>query len=395
MTKTVTTGKATDLITFTRSTTGTYLGSDGLLKTANTNEPRIEYDADGNLKGLLIEEQRSNLLHQSEAFNNVYWGKVQLNTLSNGVTAPDGTTDTITLSASTSNGAYIARSNLGSAGQGYTASVYAKAGTHDIIRITNQSSGTTGGWFDLTNGTTLSSNGANNVSRIEYVGNGWYRCSRYFDSWINTNNALLFGVSLLDGSTQSAVGDTVSLWGAQLESGSFPTSYIPTSGSTVTRTADIANVNPSTFELNQNESTLLVSGTSMPTRGVGTVKEFWCASLHTASGYANMRFYSGGVANSAVQDAVGFDSGVQFDATGATISPPVEFTSVLAIKDNDVGYANQSMTGVNIDTSSTFSDFNNLRIGSTGSGSYLNGHVKSVKYYPVRLTNNQLKALTQ
>ena len=48
--------KATDLIDFTRGSTGAYLDSDGTLKTAANNIPRIEYDADGNLLGLLIEE---------------------------------------------------------------------------------------------------------------------------------------------------------------------------------------------------------------------------------------------------------------------------------------------------------------------------------------------------
>ena len=55
-----------DLITFSRASSATYLDSDGVLKTATTNVPRIEYDADGNRLGLLIEEQRTNLLTYSD-----------------------------------------------------------------------------------------------------------------------------------------------------------------------------------------------------------------------------------------------------------------------------------------------------------------------------------------
>ena len=61
-----------DLITFTRASTGTYLDSDGLLKTATTNTPRIEYDANGNRKGLLIEEARTNALTRSIPISSVW-----------------------------------------------------------------------------------------------------------------------------------------------------------------------------------------------------------------------------------------------------------------------------------------------------------------------------------
>jgi len=387
MTKTVTTGKATDLITFARSTTGTYLGSDGLLRTADTNEPRIEYDADGNLKGLLIEEQRTNAMLNSGSITN--WTKTNVTMTDSVAVAPDGTVTADKAQRTDPNTLADYRQSLPvTAGNDYTFSVFAKADAPARIELDFSNSRFTANdyaRFDVDTGTAYDSGTGATYSITDY-GNGWYRFSLTATCTASGSTGVI--VRVINDEPHYA-------WGGQFEQGSFPTSYIPTSGSTVTRNADVANVNLSTFELNQNESTLFVSGTSMPTRDVGTVKEFWCASLHTASGYANMRFYSGGVANSAVQDAVGFDGGVQFDATGATISPPVEFSSVLAIKDNDVGYANQSMTGVNIDTSSTFSDFNNLRIGSTGSGSYLNGHVQSVKYYPVRLTNNQLKALTQ
>jgi hypothetical protein len=369
-----------------------------LLRTADTNEPRIEYDADGNLKGLLIEEQRTNLHPKSGELTNWTYSN-NLFKYEDVTTAPDGTNTADSLVPTTELSSHFTGlpQSISTGSGSETFSVFVKANGYSKIKLylANQN-GNNNQLFDISEGTSGTSGSDLLGKSIESMGNGWYRCSITYTS--TKTNPYPSVALLADNYSNTSAGDGVKgiyIWGAQIESGSFPTSYIPTSGSTVTRNADVVNVNPSTFELNQNESTLFVSGTSMPTRDVGTVKEFWCASLHTASGYANMRFYSGGVANSAVQDAVGFDGGVQFDATGATVSPPVEFTSVLAIKDNDVGYANQSMTGVNIDTSSTFSDFNNLRIGSTGSGSYLNGHVQSVKYYPVRLTNNQLKALTQ
>ncbi|MDB4344668.1 hypothetical protein OAA39_00440 [bacterium] len=307
-----------DVVTWSNVSVKQIIGNQGtsgepLLRTANTNEPRIEYDADGNLKGLLIEEQRTNKLTYSQDFT-LGWLQEQLTIATAPVAAPDGTM-TATHAVRT-----------GSAGTGHLVrtNVVTTSDRHSIWARTVSGTGTM--YIAFHDSDTYK------VTLTEK----WQR----FD--VQCNNNHVYAVNFRGSATLTECY----IWGSQAETGSFPTSYIPTSGSTATRNADIANVNPSTFELNQNESTLLVSGTSMPTRGVGTVKEFWCASLHTASGYANMRFYSGGVANSAVQDAVGFDGGVQFDATGATVSPPVEFTSVLAIKDNDVGYANQSMTGV-------------------------------------------------
>ena len=91
-----------DLITFTRSTTGTYLGSDGLLKTAAVDEPRLEYDAQGNALGLLIEEARTNLLSYSQEFDDNYWTKTGSTTvIANNAVAPDGTTtaDKVTYAA--------------------------------------------------------------------------------------------------------------------------------------------------------------------------------------------------------------------------------------------------------------------------------------------------------
>ena len=65
-----------NLITFTRSTTGTYVGSDGLIKTASVNEARFDHNpATGEILGLLVEEARTNVLQYSQDFTNAYWTK--------------------------------------------------------------------------------------------------------------------------------------------------------------------------------------------------------------------------------------------------------------------------------------------------------------------------------
>ena len=60
---------ANDLITFSRASTATFIGSDGLIQTASVDGPRIDYDPlTGKVKGLLIEEERENLFPSSNDF---------------------------------------------------------------------------------------------------------------------------------------------------------------------------------------------------------------------------------------------------------------------------------------------------------------------------------------
>ena len=368
-------------------------GGTPLLRTAGTNEPRLEYDASGQPLGLLIEEQRSNILSYSEAFDNAYWGKVGIATSPSGPVPPDGSGNAVDLLAIGTSGAYVARSNLGSAGQGYTASVFAKAGTHDIIRISNQSSGTSGGWFDLTNGTTLSSNGANNVSRIEYVGNGWYRCSRYFDSWINTNNSLLFGVSLLDGSTQSATGDTVSLWGAQLELGAFPTSYIPTSGSTVTRNSDVCSLPLERYHHNAQSYTMYAEFQSSP-KVPSNFERVWALSNDASpTNYVQLQFntvnkmqvYS--VYNDAA-NMTGNIGNIEIADTTNKIALKVDGTS-LSLACNGI-LRSGALTN-------EIENFEKLHIGIANSEAFgwINTHIKVIRSYAKGYTNAQLIELTK
>ena len=386
-----------ELIDFTRSSTGTYLGSDGFIKTANVNEPRLEYDASGQPLGLLIEEQRSNLLHQSEAFDNSYWGKSGIATSPSGPVPPDGSGNAVDLFAIGTSGAYVSRSSLGTAGQGYTISVFAKAGTHDIIRITNQSSPATGGWFDLTNGTTLTSNGANNVSLIEYVGNGWYRCSRYFDSWINTNNSVLLGVSDADGSTQSVVGHTVSLWGAQLEQGAFPTSYIPTSGSTVTRTGDVCRIEKEKYHLHQKKGTFYcefdaITSTDEAVLDYQRIYELATTNsdsrvtawIKNSDGSLSSQVYDNNVAQASHQLEVGYNGKLN----------TIKLASAYGV--NHFQASNDGKVS-GVDTSVTL-DYPRHRLAimqRTTSGSVLCGHMKRITYTPKVLTEAQLIELTK
>ena len=163
----------------------------------------------------------------------------------NAATSPDGSENAFKIEA-TDNNMYATYNGIISNGESYAVSVYAKAGTQNIIRIANVSSAANGQWFDLANGTLLTNNGAGNTATIEDVGNGWYRCTRYFDSVSEPNAAELFiSLSTSDGITSANVGDNAYFYGFQVENNATSSSYIPTSGSSVSRAAETFTI-PST-----------------------------------------------------------------------------------------------------------------------------------------------------
>jgi len=168
-----------------------------------------------------------NLLNYTEQFDNGYWSKSNATITSNSILAPDGSTTAETLTCpSTGSNSFVARGNMGVVGRGYTATVYAKAGTNDIIRIANVSSASNGCWYNLTSGAVGTSNGAANTAAIEDVGNGWYRLTRYFDSFLAGGNQVVIGSCVADGSTSGpSAGETIYIWGAQFEEATEASNY--------------------------------------------------------------------------------------------------------------------------------------------------------------------------
>jgi hypothetical protein len=379
-----------DLITFTRSTTATFVGSNGLIQSAAINAPRFDFDPVTLApKGFLIEEQRVNLFLYSAEFDNAAWTKTNSTITANATTAPDGTLagdkHVPNLGATLGPGASETRvyqSPSATSGTSYTYTIYAKAGEYNEIEFAILTTPTSVARFSLTSGTVISGTGAS----ITPAGNGWYRCAITLVA--TATGALQTRWSAED--SVALVGDGTSgifVWGAQFEAGAFATSYIPTVASTVTRAADSAAITGANFPpwYNYNEGSIVVSGDSF--RGTaGSARNFQfddgtSANNIRAAGQSVLQVVDASV----VQASLGPTPLIPFDGT------VYKFASAYRLND----FASVTTGAVATDTSGTVPvAITQLSLGSGSGTNYLNGHLRNITYYPTRLTDAQLQALT-
>jgi hypothetical protein len=231
-------------------------------------------------EGLLIEsEVRTNLIQHSEDFTSV-WAKTA-STAPPTVTStgPDGTTSATKLGDSGAGGTGAPRIDYGvtvATSTTYTYSVFAKAGDlSDILLYVGNftSPANNGYYFDLANGTYSAYAGTPPITPLmEDFGNGWYRCSITFTTdAVDTSGTLQIYVA--DGTNLTLPLDNTSnvlIYGAQFEQGQVvngtpvdaptPSSYIPTSGSTVTRGGQSLTVPPAEFGWDSSAVSIQMDG---------------------------------------------------------------------------------------------------------------------------------------
>ena len=270
---------ATGDFTFTRGSVATRINAQGLIENVASGQSRLNYPLiDGVQKGCphhILEPARTNIFTYSEQLNNSDWIKDDITVTSNLIISPTGSLNADKIVENTSSSVHsIAQSKGGAGVFTYTSSVFAKTSNNDRylqIWIGNTINAAVWVRFDLDNGIITQDNGISgtgysiNSSKIEYYGNGWYRCS-FSVNKINTTgtNTVQFRLSQISTGAESNVytGNGTSgvyLWGAQLEVGSYTTSYIPTNGESggVTRSAETATGAGNSTTFNDSEGVLM------------------------------------------------------------------------------------------------------------------------------------------
>jgi hypothetical protein len=329
--------------------------------------PRFDHNpTTGESLGLLIEESRTNLIVYSENFDttttswfNVTGGTGQTPAITpNAAVSPDGTSNATQIDfdvtgGSTGGDVSTISQTYSANATNYTLSAWIKADSNFNLV------------FDHNTGT------VNTVS----VTTEWQRITY---TKLNASGSRQVRIGLR-GDLPVPQTATIYIWGVQIEEGSFPTSYIPTSGTALTRSADVASITGSNFTSRYNQS----EGTIFGDYG-------WTVSAKNRVSTA---------AGTGTNGNNGFLRAVGTTVTIPRIKQAIGLTNFsagnIATPDNQISYLNGSLGGnlANI----VFPDYPpDLQIGrQTGSSiGYLNGYVARLTYFPERLPDATLQAIT-
>ncbi|MCD8566326.1 MAG: hypothetical protein LRY36_00025 [Alphaproteobacteria bacterium] len=385
---------------FARNSVGTYFDASGVLQTAANDQMRFDHDpVTHEAKGLLVEEQRTNYLRNSTMQGAVIGGAQPNNWsfsgASNGLTriiSGVGVEDGMnyvdlhiygTPTATSGSGWYMDSTQYipASAGQNWTASLYAKLVGGSLTNIVNifisineRDTGGTGvaGYTQIFTPTATTQRVTKTVQMsaaplLAYVTSG-------------------IGINYTNG---QPVDITIRVYGNQLELGSYASSFIPTSGSQVIREADLANINVGSW-YNAAASTFAISAATTYAAAGAALGEM---SIGEAGG-DRITMYKGSAGNAGFYVVAG--SVQQLNTSKGNILDNVEYKKAMSYNNSGHvsivrnGFANTEYTGLTIPT-----PLNKLRIGNVLSSSYFNGYIKRLDYYPAYQTGSDIESLVQ
>lgn len=388
-------------VTFTRASTATYFDSAGTLQTAAINAPRFDYNPSTlAARGLLIEEQRTNLLTYSEQFDNAAWTKSNASITADAATSPAGTATADKLIEDTATSSHFVRQNAtGVVGTSYTSTVFVKAAERTAgVLVHFDGAVFCGVSINLSTGVLssppvdLGVTDALATATVQNCGNGWYRVSVTRTQAVTTT--IQTRIVTQNGANGLYTGNGTSglyVWGAQLEAGAFQTSYIPTVAATVTRSADIASMTGTNFSswYNQTQGTIFGAvDASFSTTNYPTI----CNAYTDSSNYIMLNSRGGASPNGRFEVNNGGAS--QAALNNGSVASSTAYKLVGAYAANDFALSTNNTTA-STDASGSIPTVTTLSIGSDRSTTgWLNGHIQRISYYPTRLPNATLQALT-
>ena len=401
-------------ITFTRTQTtsngSSYMDKNGLIRYAGPDAPRFDHRyVNGEIEslGLLVEEARTNLKIRSEELQSDF-GRARITTISeNEIISPDGlqTADGIvpnaTLSAHYMDKVFTSTSGI-TTSQNICCSAFFKKGVGgDVWLQIYEESGNAyhGVQFNFETETLTFRNSNEYITGegvttdygvIKYP-NGWYRL------WVagypnTTTTGRRYRIRLTDASgsldfSGDAVSSYVYSWGVQVEVGAFPTSYIPTLGSTVTRNQDRVLIDGERFLdwYNPDEGTFFCNVNSPRGNVIFGVGDTFDNTIYTTAGGS-------------------FSGAIRSGGTGTSLSGTISSSGISKIAfgvktDNSALCINGQITGTSLTADMPINPVR-LTLGAspwspTAFGNQVDGTISQLSYYPTRLTNAQLQNLTK
>lgn len=375
----------------TRASTGTFIGSDGLIQSAAIDAARFDHDpVTLACKGLLIEESRTNLIIQSEDFSNG-WATTRASISVNQTASPTGATtaDKLITDTSVSSNHRVDKTSVSlSLNTVYTFSVYAKAGEYSGLALGVGAIVSQLVDYSLTGSGSVTRTSAGASGTIQQLSNGWYRCTCTFtsDLVLASHRACVFiGQS---GTVFTYTGDgtsSISIWGAQLEAGAFPTSYIPTTTVGLARSADVCTISSANFTgmYNQTEGAFFVDAFT-PASGSRII----VSADNNGATEVNKIFTNATLSAVEVTDGI-----LQSQLLPGSIVANTAFKLASAYKLNDFAASRNGATVVT-DAGGTLPTPNQLKIGYEKAGNTMCGCVASLRYYKKRLSDAKLQTLT-
>jgi hypothetical protein len=375
------------VVTRSASNSATRVNAAGLIELVADNVPRLDYPLGGITAGcpsLLVEPSAQNLLQRSEEFNDSYWSKALGVVTQNQTIAPDGltTADKYVANNGVATNSPIVRTFTFAINTTYTLSLFVKKADYDTasIRLSTAETPITANFFNLASGTATN-------NQIQNYGNGWYRV------WVSFTTAATVTNGQVQLIRDAQVRDGVAgifIWGAQLEVGSVPTSYIPTVASSVTRGAEVVDRTGISSLMGQTEGTFYLDMSYFAKGGSGATLWLYIVGTPTSNNIGLA------VVGTSVRSIVNGQSDIlstPSTANGVKIAWGYDGSGVVCFV-NGVQYnlpngGNQIITSMNRCV---------IDMSSAGGTRMADVRIRAIELHPTRLPNtgpNSLQSLTQ
>ena len=390
--------------TFTRGSSATRINAEGLIETVANTSSRLNYDL---LNGkvvdcphYLLEPARTNVTTYSEDFSNSAWIKSDVTISANATISPDGQLNAYKITDNTNNARHRLSDSvtLSSSTAKFTSSVFLKQGTHRYAFLNTSSSGSNAYTIvvDLQTGikTAETENGTDNDFEVRYFGNGWYRLSVTIVA-ASATAFIQFGtagsatptynnfIPTYAGSSEHIFG-----FGSQVEVGTYLTSYIPTSGSAVTRAAEASNSSGNSELFNDSEGVLFAEISALYNDGT-------YRALALSNGTSNERIYieytnASNTVAVVVKNGGSTQANMSFGLTDET-----DFSKIaIKYKANDFALWVNGVKRQTDNSGSVPSGLSELAFDDGVGNNDFYGKCKDLRVYNEALTDAQLQTLT-